>query len=86
MKKQTLTQHALLVGAFVVILYVICLLWRYLLTDPNVIIFHQISLMTAFPGFKGYDLVSILWGGVLSFIYGFIASVVVHKLHGKCCL
>lgn len=73
-----------MVGAFGVLLYAACLLWRIVLTDPAVIQFHQLSLKTAFPGFQGMDALSMLWGAVMSFVYFFIASVVFHSLHRNC--
>ena len=55
------------------------------MSDPEVLRFHLLSLKTAFPGFQGYDAVSILWGGIMSFAYGFIFSAVFHALHKGCC-
>mgnify|MGYP001564603712 CR=1 FL=1 len=81
----SLTKHAVTVGLFVVVLYVLCLLWRVTMTDPEVIRFHLLSLKTALPGFQGFDALSIVWGGVISFVYGFLGSVIFHKLHSGCC-
>lgn len=82
-----LNQHAIKIGFFAVILYVICLVWRIPLqiTDEAVIALHMTSLKALFPGFQGYDVMSVLWGGVLSFVYGFLASQVFHRLHKNCC-
>jgi hypothetical protein len=44
-----------------------------------------LALKTAFPGFQGMDAASMLWGGVLSFVYGSVASVAFHGLHKGCC-
>lgn len=85
MTKSLLWRHAAAVGFFFVGLFVLCLLWPNLLTDPDAIRFHLTSLKTAFPGFKGMDPGSMLWGGVLSFVYGFVGSVAFHGLHRNCC-
>lgn len=78
--------HALRVGLFFAGLYVLCLFWRLTMTDPAVMNFHLLSLKTLFPGFQGYDALSILWGGVLSFAYGFAGSWVFHSFHNECCV
>ena len=85
MTRSLLWRHAAAVGLFIVGLYALCLLLPNLLTDPEAIRFHATSLKTAFPGFKGMDLVSMLWGGALSFVYGFLGSVAFHGLHRNCC-
>lgn len=77
--------HAAAVGLFFIGLYVVCLLWSNLLTDPEAVRFHATSLKVLFPGFKGMDAMSMLWGGILSFVYGFIGSVAFHGLHRNCC-
>ncbi|MBI2444378.1 MAG: hypothetical protein HYV42_04035 [Candidatus Magasanikbacteria bacterium] len=79
------TRHAALVGLFVVALYAICLLWSLFITDPAVANFHLLSLKLTFPGFQGFSVGSIIWGGVLAFVYGFLASLVYHAFHGRCC-
>ncbi len=84
-KQSALVRHAANVGVFVVVLYVLCLFWRLTMTDPEVIRFHLLSLKTALPGFQGFNPLSMLWGGVISFVYGFIGSVIFHKLHRGCC-
>lgn len=84
MKSETLLKHAAFVGAFGVLLYVACLFWRVTLTDPAVIQHHLLALKTAFPGFQGYDVVSILFGGIWSFVYFFIGSLIFHSLHRNC--
>lgn len=83
--KNKMWQHAALIGLFVVGLYALCLLWRLLLTDPAVAEWHLLALKSAFPGFQGMDVGSMLWGAVLSFVYGFLASLAFHSLHKKCC-
>lgn len=77
--------HALKVGAYLVLLYIACLLWRVLMIDPVVVNFHLLALKTAFPGFGGYDAFSIVWGALLSFGYGALGSYVFHSLHADCC-
>lgn len=84
MKNSMLYKHAAGVGVFFILLYVLCLLWRYTMVDPAVIQFHLLALKAAFPGFAGYAAGSIVWGGVLSFVYGFILSAVFHAMHMKC--
>ena len=85
MKGQVSIKHALLIGGFVIFLYVICLVWRVTLTDPAAMAFHLTALKVAFPGFAGYDGLSIIWGGFLSGLYGFLASLIFHSLHQNCC-
>ena len=85
MKNNALMKHAAAVGIFVVVLFAVCLIWKVTITEPEVAAFHMNALKTAFPGFKGYDVASILWGGVLSFVYGCIAAYVFHGLHKNCC-
>ncbi len=78
-------RHAGTVGFFVVILYVACLAWRYTMVDLEVMNFHLLALKTAFPGFQGYDVLSMVWGALLSFFYGTAASVIFHSVHSDCC-
>lgn len=80
-----LSKHAVKVGGVLVVLYALCLLWKLTITDPAVVSFHETSLKLAFPGFKGYDMLSIVWGAVLSWVYGFAASVIWHRMHKDCC-
>jgi hypothetical protein len=54
------------------------------MTDPAVMQFHLLALKTAFPGFTDFNAGSVIWGGIMSFVYGFIISVVFHSLHGNC--
>ncbi|MFA4954426.1 MAG: hypothetical protein WC641_03890 [Patescibacteria group bacterium] len=83
MKNGHLFKHAALVGVFAVLLYAACLLWRFTMTDPAVIQFHLLALKTALPGFNGFDAASLILGGIMSFVYGFVISVVFHALHGN---
>lgn len=83
--KSNLWHHATMVGLFVVALYALCLLWSLLLKDPEVAHAHLLFLKMSFPGFQGMDVGSMLWGGVLSFVYGFLASLAFHGIHKKCC-
>lgn len=84
MKVESLFKHAAIVGVFAIALYAACLLWRFSMSDPMVAQFHLLALKTAFPGFNGFDTGSMVLGGVLSFIYGFLASLIFHILHGAC--
>lgn len=84
MKSESLFKHAVSVGVFAVLLYVACLLWRFTMTDPAVMQFHLLSLKTALPGFSGFGAGSVILGGVESFIYGFVISLVFHVLHANC--
>lgn len=54
------------------------------MSDPEVMRFHLLALKTLFPGFKGFDIVSMILGGALSFIYGVLISYAYHALHGDC--
>jgi len=84
MKSNLFLGHVVGVGFFGVFLYVLCLFWRYTMSDPAVMQFHLLALKTAFPGFIGYTSGSMLWGGVLSFAYGFVLSTLFHGMHMKC--
>ncbi|MBI4437423.1 hypothetical protein HY631_00535 [Candidatus Uhrbacteria bacterium] len=80
------TKHACLVGCFIVLLYAICLIFPLIYPyGADVLAFHALSLKLAFPGFQGLTLGSIVWGGVLSFAYGFLASLLFHSFHRGCC-
>ncbi|MBI5654125.1 hypothetical protein HZC53_00505 [Candidatus Uhrbacteria bacterium] len=84
MKNEYLLKHAVMIGVFAVFLYAACLLWRFTMTDPSVMQFHLLSLKTAFPGFSGFDAGSVIYGGVMSFVYGLIISLIFHGLHANC--
>ncbi len=78
--------HAVRAGGLMVILYIACILWQFTMLDPEVMNFHLLSLKTLFPGFQGYDVISMTWGAILSFGYGFGISVAFHSFHEGCCL
>lgn len=80
-----LSKHAVKVGGVLVVLYALCLLWKLTITDPAVATLHETSLKLALPGFKGYDILSIVWGAVLTWVYGFLASTIWHGMHKDCC-
>lgn len=82
---KNLNRHAAHVGVFFVIIYAICLSWRFVLGIQPAQDLHELALKVAFPGFQGYDAASIIWGGVLSFVYGFLASQIFHRMHKNCC-
>lgn len=84
MKTAHLLKHAAIVGVFAVVLYAGCLLWRFTMTEPAVAQFHLLALKSAFPGFTGFNTASVVLGCIMSFVYGFIISVVFHALHGCC--
>ncbi len=78
--------HAMRVGLFVLALYVICLVWPSIFPySADVLNYHLIALKLSFPGFQGFTLGSVVWGGVLSFVYGFVGSIIFHALHSDCC-
>lgn len=81
-----LGKHAVVIGVVALALYLACLLWRITMTDPEVVKLHLLSLKLVFPGFQGMDALSMIWGAVLSFVYGFIVAVVWHSLHKNCCI
>ncbi len=83
--KNTMQKHAVMVGGGAVIFYALCLVWRLWRTDVAVEALHLNLFKLAFPGFSGYDSLSIIWGAVLIFVYGFIASTVYHAIHRNCC-
>lgn len=76
--------HASRVGIFAATIYAICLVWPLIYTYPaDVAAHHLLNLKLMFPGFQGYDVGSIMWGGVLSFAYGMVASVIYKSLQEK---
>lgn len=81
---ESLDHHAVSIGVFAVFFYAICLLYGLTLGDPFLKQFHFASLQLALPGFTGYTFLSIIWGAALSFVYGFIISVLYHTLHKDC--
>lgn len=85
--KTPLTSHAVRVGGFFVMLYVLCLVWPMIYPyGADVLTHHLLSLKLLFPGFQGFDAGSILLGGALSFVYGFAGSLAFHSLHNDCCI
>ena len=82
----TMHKHALKIGVFAVALYLLCLLWKFTMTDPAVMNLHLLSLKSLFPGFSGYDAFSLLWGAILAFVYAYLASTAFHALHSDCCI
>ncbi len=78
-------KHASKVGILLVILYIICLAYKFIISDPSVAQLHLLLLELSLPGFTGFTIGSIIWGGVLAFIYGFAGSRVFHVLHRNCC-
>jgi uncharacterized membrane protein len=85
MRHPKLMRHAALVGGVAVALYVLCLAWRFTITDPQVAGLHLLLLKLALPGFQGMDVASMLWGGLLAFGYGFGAAWLFHGIHKDCC-
>lgn len=80
------TSHAVRVGGFFVLLYVLCLAWPLIYPyGADVLAYHLLSLKLSFPGFQGFGIGSIVWGGVLSFAYGFVGSMIFHGFHKECC-
>lgn len=78
--------HACQVGIFFIVLYVLCIVWPMVYPyGADVLAHHLLSLKLAFPGFQGYTVGSILWGSILSFAYGYVASIAIHSLHKDCC-
>ena len=78
--------HALRVGAFLILLYAVCLIWPAIYPyGADVLAYHLLSLKLLFPGFQGFAVGSIIWGGVLSFVYGFVGSLIFHSFHRGCC-
>jgi len=78
--------HTLRVGGFFVFLYALCLVWPKIYPyGADVLMHHLLSLKLLFPGFQGYGVGSIVWGGVLSFIYSSVGSLIFHAFHNNCC-
>ena len=84
--KAASTTHAMRVGGFFVLLYALCLVWPTIYPyGADVLAHHLLSLKLLFPGFQGYGIGSVVWGGVLSFAYGLVGSLVFHSFHSVCC-
>jgi hypothetical protein len=80
------SSHALRVGGFFVLLYVLCLVFSKIYPyGADVLAYHLLSLKFLFPGFTDFTIGSIIWGGVLSFVYGFVGSMIFHAFHKDCC-
>ncbi len=80
------SSHALRVGGFFVLLYILCLVWPKIYPyGPDVLAHHLLSLKLLFPGFQGYGAGSIIWGGIMSFAYSFAGSMIFHAFHKGCC-
>lgn len=80
------TSHAVRIGGFLVLLYILCLVWPMVYPySADVVAYHLLSLKLLFPGFGGYDIGSIVWGGAMSFVYGFVGSMLFHAFHNGCC-
>ena len=78
--------HAVRVGGFLVLIYAICLIWPKVYPyDVATLAHHLLSLKLALPGFQGYDVGSVVWGGVLTFVYGTAGSLIYHAFHQGCC-
>ena len=78
--------HAIRVGGFFILLYALCLVWpRIYPYGADVLAHHLLSLKLLFPGFQDFAAGSVVWGGALSFVYGFVGSTVFHWLHKDCC-
>lgn len=85
MKAASLVPHAVRVGAFLVVLFIVCVFWGYLLSDPQAVAFHSGFLKAIFPGYSGVNAGSLALVAVLSFVYGFVGSIAYHGLHRGCC-
>lgn len=85
MKNTSHVRPAWTIGVFLVLLYLLCLAWQYLLTDPAIQTLHVQLLMLTFPGFKGMTIGSMLWGGVLSFVYGWVGALIFRVVGNVSC-
>lgn len=85
MKKSHFSQLGWTVSLFFVVLYLICLGWGYLLTDPALKTLHEQLLALTFPGFIWLSWGSFFWGLVLSFVYGWIGVGIFVWLQKLCC-
>ena len=84
--KTSFVPHASRVGLFIIILYALCLIWPAVFPyEADVLAQHLLSLKLVFPGFQGFGIGSIIWGGILSFVYGFAGAWICHALHHDCC-
>ena len=84
--KKSFLLHAIWVGVFIVLLYVLCLILPRLYPyGADVLAHHLLSVKLLFPGFTGYTVGSMVWGGALSFLYGFVGSIIFHAFHTGCC-
>lgn len=73
------------ISLFFVALYLICLGWGVLLTDPVLKTLHHQLLSLIFPGFIWLSFGSFVWGLILSFAYGWIGAIIFVWLRRLCC-
>lgn len=85
MAKATFIQIGWTISLFFIALYLICLGWQFLLTDPTLKILHQQLLALSFPGFSWLTLGSFFWGLGLSFVYGWAGAGIFVGLRRLCC-
>lgn len=65
--------------------FILCTIWSKVYPyEKEIFDLHMNLLKLTYPGFKGYDLMSLIWAGVLSFLYGYVISVICIHLHHGC--
>jgi len=67
-KQTNVTGHQ--VGIFLLLAYAICLIWYII--HPNMRELHIDSLKLMFFGFSGMNIVSMVFGAIQSYIWGYI--------------
>lgn len=85
MKNASHARPAWTIGLFLVIIYLFCLAWQFLLVDPAIQTLHVQLLMLTFPGFKAMTLGSMVWGGALSFVYGWVGALIYRSVVSISC-
>jgi hypothetical protein len=85
MAKATFIQIGWTISLFFIVLYLVCLGWQFLLTDPALKTLHVQLLALSFPGFIWLTLGSFFWGLFLSFAYGWVGAGIFVWLRRLCC-
>ena len=85
MQPINLARHATIAGITALGAYCIALLWQFTIVQPAVGVFYLNIFKLVFPGFYGFNAPSLLWGAVLSFIYGLLAAVLCFLIHHAFC-
>lgn len=80
MKQSNVVRTGNVVGILGVALFLLCMVWGLLLSDPILKELHLNILRITFPGFS-MSLIGALVGAVESFVYGWVLGALFFWLH-----